>query len=245
MSEYGQICERIDALYPAGDREELFAAVHQLAMRRLRGDKDAAQDATLRVLSGLDTYRAQCAFSRWVNSLITCALIQDRRERNDQGRHVVPMEAYRRTGEECESEQDTSDRLSFEAQTEDDLFWNDYFRPIERVEELQPTIVDPFIAQVASAILEGHRLVDIAPMLNISLASLKGRLKRFRQKLRKTRDRISRGEVGMEYKKVGKSRCTVTPFSVGSGKHNKQDWNKSASDESPLSLSERRYRLAS
>ena len=73
--DYKTLCATVDRLYEAGNRgDELFGAIRQLAMHRFgefQDADDAAQDAVIDVLRGIEQFRGDSPFHAWVNKIVT------------------------------------------------------------------------------------------------------------------------------------------------------------------------------
>jgi len=71
--DYKTLCATVDRLYEAGNRgDELFGAIRQLAMHRFgefQDADDAAQDAVIDVLRGIEQFRGYSPFHAWVNKV--------------------------------------------------------------------------------------------------------------------------------------------------------------------------------
>lgn len=78
------------------DREALFAAIRNLALRRL-GDDDEAQTVCFEVARGLANYRGEVPFTHWLSSVI-------RRHRADVTRRLVQERATQPLPEEEEGD---------------------------------------------------------------------------------------------------------------------------------------------
>lgn len=82
--DYRTLCATVDRLYEAGNRgNELFGAIRSLAMHRFgefQEADDAAQDAVIDVLRGIEQFRGSGPFHAWVNKIVSrrrCGLIAD------------------------------------------------------------------------------------------------------------------------------------------------------------------------
>ena len=188
--------EKIDALArraQAGDRAALAALVqsqqryvYSIALGVMKEPADAAdmtQEAFMRVMRSLHTYRGETRFTTWLYRLVTNVCLDGLRRR---GRAVEPLDAAE---EESQSEVVDPDRWS---------------RPDEQAElresaaEVRAAVADlPAPQRLALTLhyFEDMRYEDIASVMNVPLNTAKSHIRRGKERLAAL---LRRPENGME-----------------------------------------------
>ncbi len=149
--EFIDICKEIDAMHAAGEQDALFAAIRRLAMRRLRGDEDGAQDVVVASLAALPTYDPRQPFSHCVNAIITQAARNTYRREHAARRCVQLTDETTGIAESDFEFADTS------------------------------TIDEPFIQVVAEMMQRGYTLTEIADMSEMTPDAVRQRVFRYKR----------------------------------------------------------------
>jgi DNA-directed RNA polymerase specialized sigma24 family protein len=150
--QFNDLCAEIDALYQTGGPQEaLFTAIRRLALLRLRGNEDAAQDVVVAAWQALPSYDPKRPFSYFVNAIIT----------NDI------HDAFRRENAAMKCDQLT-DAMEYAVQP--DFEFAD-----------TSSIDDPFIQVVAEMMQRGYTLAEIAAMSEMTPDAVRQRVFRYKR----------------------------------------------------------------